>query len=194
MDKKLWHKKISDVKKKFLVDIESLRTTFPVSCDLSKCGGKCCKDGVGIDVREMDVILANKLLFIPYMKKNKQDPSLWFECPGEDDDYPSGRYIDTRVMEGNCIFHDDTHGCAMEAAAMKLGLHRWTYKPLYCLLYPLVYEDGMLKLDTWHTDLWCHVTKKESAIIHTCRNELTYVFGEAFYRKLLKKINSSGSK
>jgi hypothetical protein len=183
--------KINFIKENPLIDLKALRAKFPASCNLKKCKGRCCRDGVGIDTEEMKIILSNKELFIPLLEKHKRNPSLWFEEQSDDSDFPSGTSVDTTVKDGGCIFLEKSSGCVLETVALRAGLHRWTYKPFYCILYPLVYINGRLTLDRWHSKLWCqHSGNKNSIILYTCREELVYMFGLDFYNTLVDKLKS----
>ena len=76
------------------------------------------------------------------------DPAHWFEPEEQDDDdFPSGRCVGTRVLNDKCAFLDRFGRCTLQVAATRVrGLHRWALKPLFCILYPIEIRQGSREL------------------------------------------------
>lgn len=124
-------------------------------CALAECQSHCCTGGVYINVREAEDILAHAALIQPHLAPERQDPAQWFDGAVEpDDDHPAGgQVMGTRVWpdpthpvgEG-CVFLRPDRLCALQAAGIAAGEHPWRFKPFYCALHPLVYDEHCLVL------------------------------------------------
>ena len=120
-------------------------------CDMSKCAGYCCYDGVYISEKE-----EKKLKEV--IKKHPQDfsepPEYYFE-DGNWENRVIGRKTKTRPFEypGNfpkhfnktkCVFGDDDGLCILQKIAIREKLHEWSYKPWACIMFPLTIQDGTI--------------------------------------------------
>jgi hypothetical protein len=111
----------------------------------------------------------------------------WFEEPEPDDDFPSGIAVGTEVHNGKCVFLDRQGFCTLQKIAMEDGEFKWKYKPLYCILFPLVIFEGVLTVDDEHLDRmhYCSVSKNQvSTVFDCCKNELKHVLGEEGFKEL----------
>ena len=118
-------------------------------CDLSACEGICCSDGAFLQPEEERMI--HRLV-----KKHPEH----FACLPE-------QYINDSEWEGNvgrktetysfqyqqkpdhfadtrCVFSEADGKCSLQTLAVKLGKHKWAYKPMGCWLFPLGAENGKL--------------------------------------------------
>src|SRR5262249_44199835 len=41
-----------------------------------------------------------------------------------------------------CVFCLEDHKCSLQVLAVERGLHKWTYKPKACWMFPLRIKDG----------------------------------------------------
>lgn len=168
------------------VDPLLFRAKFPESCRLDLCRSRCCRYGVWADLEEKKTILANRKLFLPYVRPEAADPSRWFGKTEADGDCPSGTAVETQVIGGACAFYHPGHGCALQKAAIEAGLHEWRYKPRFCILFPLVVSEGTLTVDEEMRSLWCmKETNRTHPIAQSVRKEVQYLFGEEIARELL---------
>jgi hypothetical protein len=136
---------------------------FVSYCDIDKCGGGCCHSGVFLDTKEYENILAHKNEIVAVMDETQiKDPAQWFDGEWvEDVDFPSGRATGTQVhsrdggisgfTEG-CVFLDKRHFCSIQVAAAANGLHRWAWKPTYCIMFPITVDEGILTYDDSHSE------------------------------------------
>ena len=122
----------------------------------------------------------------------------WFEEEQEDNDFPSGIAVGTEVYNGKCVFLDKQGFCTLQKIAIEDGEDKWKYKPLYCILFPLVIFEGKLTIDDEHLERMHYCNKKEnqvSTVFETCKNELKFLLGEKGfneldeYRKEFLKLN-----
>jgi len=127
-------------------------------CELARCQGGCCADGVWVDVAEVAEIRSHAALIQPLLPEARRDPATWFDATEHDDDpsFPSGRYTGTTTVEDpthpsgtTCVFlRPGTRFCALQSAGLEHGMGAWRLKPHYCCLFPLVDEveddDGNL--------------------------------------------------
>jgi hypothetical protein len=124
-------------------------------CRVEECQSHCCTGGVYISVRQTEDILAHQRLIQPHLPADRRDPALWFDGAIEsDDDHPNGGPVmGTRVLpdashpvgEG-CVFLRPDRKCALQAAGIAAGEHPWRFKPFYCALHPLVYDQHRVML------------------------------------------------
>jgi Fe-S-cluster containining protein len=159
--------------------------TFKFSC---KCGGECCHYGVYTDLKEHDKIFEIKDRFLPLFDETQsKDVSKWFEKPEDDDDFESGVAVGTEVINGKCAFLDKDGLCALQRLANVENKHKWLYKPLYCILFPLTIYEGSLTIDDEHIERLktCNANSKtEQTIFDASREELVYFFGEDGFKEL----------
>jgi len=125
-------------------------------CQLNECQGYCCGGGVFIREDDMNNVLANADLFQPYLPPERRDPSTWFyEGLDPDNDHPEGGQgsatttVDdpTHPIETCCVFLRPDRKCALQLAGLEKENKPWHYKPLYCALHPLTYDNKWLMLD-----------------------------------------------
>lgn len=159
--------------------------TYRFSC---KCSGECCHYGVYTDLKEHDKILELKDKLLPLFDETmSKDLSKWFEPPEEDEDFESGVAVGTEVINGKCTFLDKNGLCTLQRLANLDGVHKWKYKPLYCILFPLTIYEGALTIDDEHIDRLktCNVVQNPSTSIYeACKEELVYFFGKKNFNKL----------
>jgi len=161
---------------------------FVKGCDVCICSGECCYYGVYTDKSEYELIMSKKDRIIKSMDdsqtKNFED---WFEDEQEDSDFPSGIAVGTEVYNGKCVFLDKQGFCTLQKIAIEDGENKWKYKPLYCILFPLVIFEGKLTVDDEHLDRMHYCNKpinQVSTVFEACKNELKHVLGEEGFKEL----------
>jgi Fe-S-cluster containining protein len=160
--------------------------TFKFSCD---CSGECCNYGVYTDLKEHNTILSikDKILSL-FDESQTKDIGKWFEPPEEDEDFESGVAVGTEVNNGKCTFLDKNGLCVLQKLAMSEGEHKWKYKPIYCVLFPLTVYEGALTIDDEHIDRLetCNLLSKKNqmSIFEACTEELLYFFGQEGFAEL----------
>src|SRR5581483_4304014 len=184
----------------FRVDEILFTHGFVRYCDISKCGGGCCHSGVYADLGEHDEILRHADTIAKAMDET-QDPDIetWFDGEIIDDpDFPSGRAIGTEVQDRDggisgftegCVFLDKRHFCSIQVAAVNEGLHRWAWKPKYCILFPVTVVQGVLTYDDGHSEDLIHCGPQGAgnyvhSVFESMREELRYFLGDAEFEKL----------
>lgn len=166
---------------------------FVPGCDVIKCFGQCCDWGVYMDFNFKDVILQHKEDIIAVMDDDQiKEPEKWFEKEiQKDTDFPSGYsigtevYTDSRGKEG-CVFKDKNNFCSIQNAAIKKGMHKWSIKPKYCIMYPLTIVNGILTYDDSHSKRlnYCGMHKKENftqTVFEAMQEEIIFVLGKDGY-------------
>lgn len=185
---------------KFRIDEIIFTHGFVQYCDISKCGGGCCHSGVYADLTEHVRILAHKTEIAAAMDETQNtDIATWFEDDIIDDpDFPSGQAIGTEVMERDggisgytegCVFLDKRHFCSIQVAAANAGLHRWAWKPDYCILFPVTVVEGVITYDDSHSEDLHHcgpagVSGYVHSIFESMREELRYFLGDVDFETL----------
>lgn len=161
--------------------------TFKFGC---RCNGECCHYGVYTDLKEHENILAIKDKIIPLMDETQsKNISDWFEPAEEDDDFESGVAVGTEIVNNKCAFLDKNGLCVLQRLAMDEGEHKWKYKPIYCVLFPLTIYQNTLTIDDEHIDRLSYCNKfpiSDTSIFDACREELEFFFGEEGFKELLQ--------
>lgn len=175
-------------------------------CSLDECKGACCVFGVWIDPREVEDILLNAQLIIPYMPEQSRNPGEWF-VPVEDVDKhsPSGKVLHTAVEpapwhygETACVFCHVDGKCSLQIAGTANGLHPWRFKPFYCILHPIdLDEDGRFTVDTLEAMLTeqgscLRAAKQPIPLIETFAEELEYLLGAKAYKVMQQVAAQKG--
>jgi Fe-S-cluster containining protein len=160
--------------------------TFKFSCN---CMGECCHYGVYTDLKEHETILQIKDRLLPLFDETQNtDLDKWFEPPEEDEDFDSGVAVGTEVINGKCTFLDKNGLCTLQRLANSEKVHKWKYKPMYCILFPLTIYEGALTIDDEHINRLktCNDNPAvtETSIYDACREELKHFMGEHNLNKL----------
>ncbi|KAF0151451.1 MAG: hypothetical protein FD143_1930 [Ignavibacteria bacterium] len=161
---------------------------FVKACDVCICSGECCYYGVYTDKSEHELIMSIKDRIVQSMDDSQTKETVkWFEEPEPDDDFPSGVAVGTELHNGKCVFLDRQGFCTLQKVAMEDGEFKWKYKPLYCILFPLVIFEGVLTVDDDHLSRMHYCSKVEnqnSTVFECCKNELKHVLGEEGFKEL----------
>ncbi|MGQ9642786.1 MAG: DUF3109 family protein [Ignavibacterium sp.] len=161
--------------------------TFKFGC---RCNGECCHYGVYTDLKEHENILSIKDKIIPLMDETQsKNISDWFEPAEEDDDFESGVAVGTEIVNEKCAFLDKNGLCVLQRLALEEGEHKWKYKPIYCVLFPLTIYQNTLTIDDEHIDRLSYCNKfpiSDSSIFDACKEELEFFFGKEGFEELLK--------
>ena len=161
--------------------------TFSFGCN---CSGECCHYGVYTDLKEHDTILKIKDKLLPLFDETQnKELDKWFEPPEEDEDFESDVAVGTEVINGKCTFLDKEGLCTLQKLANIEGVHKWTYKPMYCILFPLTIYEGALTIDDEHIKRLksCNPNLAvDTSIFDACREELIYFMGEDNFNELEK--------
>lgn len=161
--------------------------TFPFSC-AGGCAGECCRYGATADLAERRMI-AGKAERIAALMDDTQcrDAGAWFDDPVEDADFASGVAAGVKVFAGKCVFLDRDGACTLQRLALRDGVDRWAYKPLYCVLFPLTVVGGLLTIDAGHLARLAHCNRdrcRARSVFEGCREELLHYLGREGFEEL----------
>jgi hypothetical protein len=163
---------------------------FVKSCDVCICSGECCYYGVYTDKKEHDKIMEMKDRVIEAMDDSQTtNVDKWFEEPEDDEDFDSGVAVGTEVYNGKCVFLDKQGYCTLQKIAMEGGEFKWKYKPLYCILFPLVIYEGALTVDDDHLNRlhYCNLIENQNSTIYECcKEEIEHLLGKKGFKELEK--------
>jgi Protein of unknown function (DUF3109) len=168
---------------------ELLETGYPRDAGPHTCGSKCCARGAYVDIAERDRVLAHAELILPHLDATQsQNPQDWFETEIlEDADYPSGRCVGTAVINDKCALLDARGYCSLQVTANESGMHKWALKPLYCLLFPIEVQAGVVKFDGRYNGVHACCTAQapfEVPAFEACRDELVQLLGQDGFAEL----------
>ena len=174
---------------------------FPKGGGPCSCSSACCEGGVYVDMHEREVIMAHRDLIIRHMDGTQStDSSRWFDAEVADDqDFPSGQCVGTRVINDKCVFLDAGGRCSLQKAAAAAGMHKWAIKPLFCVLYPIEISGGIVSFDEMlqEEESCCTIGPEfDTPLFEACREELVHIVGdegfavmEKHYASLLTGMN-----
>ncbi len=139
----------------------------PISgCDLARCHGTCCHDGVYLNPDESRVIrqlvAENRKTLNGFGIDLPENPIVFGKTEtasgpktatrpvpmaGLVEDYPA------HFAETNCVFLAEDGRCALQRFAESRDLHPWYYKPFTCWMHPLSIQQapGSPPLVTLHS-------------------------------------------
>ncbi|NMB82625.1 MAG: DUF3109 family protein [Ignavibacteria bacterium] len=174
----------------FYIDPQIFTAKFVKSCDTCICSGECCYYGVYTDKKEYEKIISVKDRILKSMDDSQiKDPSKWFEQPEVDPDFESGIAVGTEVYNGKCVFLDKQGFCTLQKMAIEDGEFKWKYKPLYCILFPLVIFEGALTIDDEHINRmhYCNLMQNQTVtIFEHSKEEIRFLLGEKGFEELLQ--------
>ncbi len=155
------------------------------------CSSNCCKGGVWVDVGQHEQIMSKKDRIKSQMDETQTtDETRWFGKEAVDDsDFPSGKAIGTEVVNDKCAFLDKLGRCSIQLAAVVDGKHKWEWKPLYCILFPVEVTDNIVGFDDMlqGSEACCTVGSDfEVPLFVACKDELTHLLGADGYNSLEK--------
>ncbi len=141
-------------------------------------------------------------LICPHLPASQQDPSGWFSDSEEADPHSlSGTVRRSTVLPAAghyggsaCIFLRADHKCALQVAGESAGFHPWRFKPFYCILHPLDFDEtGQITLDESNAlaqePASClRAADQSTPLLLTFEPELRYLLGDKEYQKLLKSL------
>jgi hypothetical protein len=171
-------------------ELKILKEGFKEPRGPNACTSKCCRHGVYLDPMERDNILAHAELIEKYFDETqRRDRDRWFDNAEEEDvDFPSGRCVSTEVYNDKCVFLDSKGRCVLQVAEMEEGMQRFSLKPYYCVLFPIVKVDGVFRYDDFCSgESACCTSSTESAekMIEVCSIELRHALGISKYNEVL---------
>ena len=177
-------------------------------CKLHDCHGACCVFGVWVDQREMEDILANAPLIAPLMNPGTEDPADWFASYQDHDEFSPSKLVVHTAVETRpehyggtaCIFTHEDGKCTLQLAAVENGLHKWRFKPYYCILHPLDLDDeGRITVDKTallveEEGSCLRHAGEEIPLIKTFEEELRYLLGDKAYEELKRAAGMCSEK
>ena len=128
-----------------------------------------------------------------------RDTRRWFSRRLKaDSDFPSGRAVHTRVVNGGCVFLDGERRCVLQKVS---GAGGPQLKPFFCTAFPITIDQGLLTLDDHEqrSRPECCSSRRGGplTVFDVCREELRHTLGAAELASLRRKSASradSGSK
>ena len=165
------------------IDPEFLIQRFSSNSSMCNCNGTCCAEGVLLDVREKEKILAHADLIKKYLDpQQEKDTAKWFDNNVEHDiDFPSGKCDGTAIYGRGCVFLCGKGLCALQKTAMAEGMDKFALKPFYCVAFPITIDDHVLTTyepEFTNRQQCCSVVSQgPQTALDVCREEFEYILG-----------------
>jgi hypothetical protein len=175
--------------KQYTISPELYGKGYPSGHSPCMCTSVCCQHGVYADVKERDRVLDHKDLIKKYMDETQSTNELhWFEqTETPDADFPSGVCVGTEVINNKCAFLDKKGHCSIQVAATEQGLHKWAWKPLFCILFPIEISNNVVGFDDMLDDEQpcCSIDARfDTPMFRACKDELVHLLGEDGYAQM----------
>ena len=158
-------------------------TRYEKGCSMYNCRGRCCADGVDLDIVERDRILVHAHLIQPHMDKTKdRNPQNWFQKETRPDaDFPSGECTTTALGENGCVFLNKGGYCVVHIAESHVPKGFGFLKPFFCRAFPVCILNSTLCVDDEQCPdehKCCGPVKNGPwTILDVCAFELEYMLG-----------------
>ena len=154
------------------------------------CTSLCCRHGVYLDPTDRDRILAHADTVVKYMDETQlKDKCKWFDNSEEEDrDFPSGVCVSTQTHNDRCVFLDSKGRCALQVTEKQEEMKRFSLKPYYCVLFPIVKVDGVIEYDDFCSgEAPCCTAVKDGCtkMVESCYIELEHALGAEKYKQVL---------
>ena len=132
-----------------MVGDDVFNTRYEEGCSMYNCRGRCCADGVDLDIVERDRILEYAHLVQPHMDEiQDRNPQNWFEKKTRpDEDFPSGECTTTALLENGCVFLKKDGDCVLHIAELHVPKGTGNLKPFFCRAFPVCILDSTLCVD-----------------------------------------------
>jgi Fe-S-cluster containining protein len=168
--------------KELKVGDDVFNTRYTKGCSMSNCRGRCCADGVELDIVERDRILEHAHLIQPHMDQTQdRDPANWFQKTHLDADFPSGECATTALKENGCVFLNKDGYCVVQIAEAQAPVGFGYLKPFFCRAFPVCILNSTLCIDDDQCpdEHKCCGPMKHGplSILDICAFELEYVLG-----------------
>jgi len=182
------------------VDPEILSQRFMSNSAMCNCNGTCCSEGVLLDVKEKEKILAHADLIKKYLEpQQEKDSSKWFDDTVERDaDFPSGMCDGTAVKGKSCVFLCSKGLCALQKTAMAEGMNKFELKPFYCVAFPITIDGHVLTTyepEFTNRQQCCSiVTEGSLTVLDVCLEEFEYILGTEGLKELEELFHQEASR
>jgi hypothetical protein len=122
------------------------------TCDIDSCKGMCCYDGIYLMDGEEEYLKNIVQEFKEYFSFLPDN----FIVDGNWKNVVTGRKTEIRKYNSVasdfpnhfertlCVFAKDDGKCSLQSLAYELNIHKWTFKPVGCWMFPLRVKNGKL--------------------------------------------------
>lgn len=115
-------------------------------CDINQCQGICCSDGAFLargEEKRITKIVEKHPEHFSHLPKNYIINGDWEGNDGRKTAVRKFVYREKPAHFSNtrCVFTESDGKCSLQTLAVKLGKHKWHYKPMGCWLFPLESEE-----------------------------------------------------
>lgn len=161
---------------------EVFNARYEKGCSMSNCRGRCCADGVDLDIVERDRILEHAHLIQTHMDETQdRNPQNWFEKTFQDADFPSGECATTALKENGCVFLNKDGYCVVHITESQAPEGFGYLKPFFCRAFPVCILNSTLSIDDEqcpNEHKCCGPVKNGPlTILDICAFELEYMLG-----------------
>ena len=131
------------------VDSASFSRSYEV-CDLARCQGMCCYDGVFLEAPEVGVVerlvreegdhfkhWGIELDGGAFEQERKSSGCFQTKTATRSFDYGAQAELPTHFASTACVFRCSDGRCSLQRLSVELGYDSWQFKPMGCWMHPL---------------------------------------------------------
>jgi Fe-S-cluster containining protein len=147
------------------------------------CFDRCCSFGADVDLETRARILSHAGALEEMVGVPREE---WFyDVEVSDPEYPGDAFVRTRVTADRCIFLDRSgRGCKIHKYCIERGLDFRLLKPLICTLFPVTFEEGLLRAANEVRDQSLVCCNGQVSVYEGCKSDLQFHFGEGLVDEL----------
>lgn len=166
------------------IDTEIFSIKYFASCmECGFCHDSCCSFGVDIDIYNVKKIQEHASTLEAYVGIQRKE---WFkEEYVFDNEFPGGKYVRTKAINGACVFLDrKERGCLIHKFCIEKHIDYHELKPIVSCLFPITFDEGLLHPSDEVGDNSLICLREGLSLYQGVKNDLLYYFGQEFINEL----------
>lgn len=160
-----------------------LNTYFARCLECDFCHDWCCSFGADIDIQNVEKIQQQQQEIKLFIRPSTVE---WFEAEYTYyEEYTGEQYTRINPQGPRCVFiSQDQRGCGLHRYALSKGMDYHEIKPPVCILFPLSFGEGILKIAPELDDHSLICAGSGASVYRSMRSELEYYFGRELVEEL----------
>ena len=161
------------------VDTDIFQITYYMHCmQCTFCNDQCCSYGADVDMVNVNRIM-NKAGELEEFTGIGRDKWFYPKKRKLDYEYPGHDYTRTTMRKDKCVFlNKNGRGCLLHSFALAKGYDYHEFKPFFCTIFPVTYNDGVLVTPEEIDEKTTACLGAGPTLYQGAREELRYYFGD----------------
>jgi Fe-S-cluster containining protein len=160
-----------------------LKNYFARCLDCSFCHDWCCSFGADVDILNVGRIRKHQEHIKPFIRPSGEN---WFDEEFDYyEEYAGRQYTRIKTQGPRCVFiSKDQRGCGLHRFAISRQMDYHEIKPLVCILFPLSFGEGILRIAPELEDNSLVCAGEGASAYRSLREEVEYYFGHELIEEL----------